>query len=169
MRKRNRDRCGHCNAALKEPHKEVGVCQTCAQNERKKIKKNLLHSAIGGAVFAAIVLGVITAVKLRYTPQDTDYIVYSTTFFMSVGGLLAAIAGLSLRAQLFIGLFCFLIPFGKYIKIDLYGPGVIGLAVVLMELIISVLSGPFIILFSVCNLIRLAKYAACSPDEYEFS
>lgn len=159
---RKRTGCKLCNNNLPDERKGVGFCDTCAGIEIKRIKKRFRSSAIGGAIFFLVIFAAITFVKVNYANyanNDVDYVVFSATFFGSVNGLLRGIAGISLTAQLVIYLVCFVIPFGKYIKLDMDGPGVVGLSVILIELLISAASGPFIILYDTYKLIRLSGFS----------
>lgn len=140
---------------LKGDYIKVGFCQDCSEKEIAKIKKYFKNSFIAGAILSFIVFIVLYKVKVSYISTEKEFILY--TFYISIPKLLQIISDLSLKKQIIICIGVFLIPFGHYIIFKVQTTGIEGLGILLLELLISIVSGPFLLIYILYKLILFKK------------
>ncbi len=155
---KKREQCRFCGDKLDEVS-PMGLCGYCATRELEDTKKYFLRSAIGGTVFFLIVFTVISLIKANYQGLSEFYAGYIVG-----SAVVSSIANVSARTQIIVYLICFIIPFGRYVKYKASAAdnvefgGDAGSAVVMIELLISLVSGPFCIVLNIYKLIKLSKY-----------
>ncbi|KLU64438.1 hypothetical protein DEAC_c36400 [Desulfosporosinus acididurans] len=152
-----KETCWNCDVKLSEPYLKVHYCNNCAQKERVKIKKYFQDSLIAGLIFTFIIFCIISFIKIKFVPSDTDYVVFNTAFIIDANRFLSFITNLSIMSQAIIYLICFVIPFGHYINLKINVKGFAGLGVILVELIISVISAPIVVVYQLYKMLNLSK------------
>ena len=192
------EKCKTCYSRLSAENIRYGFCPECAKKEVQKLKRRMIVSSIVGTALIVIVfIAIRQARTTAFVPESNRYdgSMFIPTFFGHLAfnaRVFDSITNLSLQNSILLGIFCFIIPFGSYVRlefnsyrekaeIDLYrleplsggqsagstGPRLDGVGLFVITIILSILSGPFFFVYRLFKLRQLSRMPVASQVKSE--
>lgn len=183
------ERCKTCYDFLSAENTDLGFCKECAAKEIPKLKKRILISSIIGVILVILAFSAIYYARSNFIISDrrgSEGDVFIPTFLGYLGlniRAFNAMTNLSVAKRIFLGLVCFLAPFGSYIQLEIHSfrrktetelyssepisgniaakagvEKIDDISLFIVSLILSALSGPFFFLYRPYKLVQLSNY-----------